>query len=106
MNLLAYISFPDREEAISLGRALVENGLAAGINIFPGICSIYHWKGEIRQKMENVLIAQTTSAAYPRLEAFVAENHSYETPCLVAMPIEKGYPAFMDWIALHAGKVK
>ena len=96
---LVYITAADAEEAKALGRALVEARLAACANVLPGITPIYRWEGRIEEGTEAALIAKTQSALVQQVVEFVTARHSYDCPCVVALPISDGNPAFLDWIA-------
>ena len=95
---LVYMTTETLEEAKALGRALVEARLAACANVIPGMIPIFWWDGEVREGGEAVLIAKTRSELVERLTAFVKERHGYDCPCVVALPIAAGNPAFLDWI--------
>jgi periplasmic divalent cation tolerance protein len=94
-----YITAGSREEALRIARALVEERLAACANLIEGVTSIYRWEGAIQQDAEVALLAKTRSDLVPRLTERVVEMHSYDCPCVVALPIEGGNQAFLDWIA-------
>lgn len=94
-----YITTAGMEEARRIGRALVEARLAACVNILDGMSSIYWWEGEIEEGRETVLIAKTRADLVERLTAKVRELHGYDCPCIVALPISGGNPAFLEWIA-------
>lgn len=93
-----YITTSEKEEARKIGQALVDDKLAACANIVDGMESIYRWDGNIVQDNETVLIAKTTGAKLEALEARVKALHSYDVPCIVAMPIGFGSPEYLDWI--------
>ena len=86
-------------EAEELGRALVEERLAACANVIDGLTSIYRWGGETRRDREAAVLFKTRAALLSRAEARIRELHSYDTPCVVAWPIEGGNPAYLAWIA-------
>ncbi len=86
------------EEADTLARALVEEDLAACVNVVGGIRSVYRWQGEVCSDAEVLLIAKSTRAAFARLEARVRELHSYDVPEVIALPIEEGSSAYLDWL--------
>jgi periplasmic divalent cation tolerance protein len=94
-----YITSPSREMAEKIARALVEEKLAACVNIIPGVRSIYRWKGHVEASSEVVLIAKSRADLFERLEKRVKELHSYTVPCIVAWPIEKGHKPYLDWLA-------
>jgi periplasmic divalent cation tolerance protein len=95
---LIYITASSDEEARRIGRALVEERLAACANVLGGIASIYWWEGEVQEDAEVALIAKTTAALVPRIVERVTALHSYDCPCVVAVPIAAGNPAFLEWI--------
>ena len=92
-----YITARDAAEAEKIGRALVNEKLVACVNYFP-VKSIYRWKGKIEEEGEVALIAKTRAARVERLIERVKELHSYEVPCVVSWPIEKGNPDFLEWV--------
>jgi periplasmic divalent cation tolerance protein len=93
-----YITAGSAEEARKIGRALVEARLAACVNLLEPMKSIYWWNDTIQESQEAVLIAKTTSLMVPELIQQVKRLHSYENPCIVALPVEFGSMAFLDWI--------
>jgi periplasmic divalent cation tolerance protein len=97
--LLVYVTAPDTENAAALARMLVEKHLAAGVNLLPGARSVYRWQGRVRETRECLLLAQVSRAAFAQFCQAVRENHEYEVPCIVAIPLESGYTPFLDWIA-------
>ena len=94
-----YITVPSREAAEKISRTLVEEKLAACVNIVAGVRSIYRWKGKVEAATEVVLIGKSRGALFGRLEKRVKELHPYDCPCIVAWPIEHGHPLFLDWLA-------
>lgn len=94
---LIYITTRDEEEAKKIGRALVEEKLAACVNIHP-IKSIYRWEGEIVEESEMAMFVKTKAALVDEVIKRVKELHSYEVPCIVSLPIEKGCPDYLKWI--------
>ena len=98
-TFLVYMTAADKAEARTIGRHLVQSKLAACVNIFDGMNSMYVWQGEFQDDHEAVLIAKTTENRVPGLIAAVRERHSYECPCIVTLPISDGNPGFLEWIA-------
>ena len=92
-----YITTKDEEEAKRIGKTLVEEKLAACINIHP-IKSIYRWGGKIEEEGETALLVKTKAELADEVIERVKELHSYEVPCIVSLPIEKGNPAYLEWI--------
>jgi periplasmic divalent cation tolerance protein len=95
---LVYITASGPEEARRIGRALVTARLAACANVFGGISSIYWWEGEVQEDVETALIVKTREALVPAISEKVREIHSYDCPCVVALPVGGGNPAFLEWI--------
>lgn len=96
--VIVYVTCADLDEARRIGRALVEEGLAACVNLRAHE-TINRWQGAIEQGPEAALLAKTTRAAYQALETRVRALHSYSVPCIVAWPIEAGLPDYLDWVA-------
>jgi periplasmic divalent cation tolerance protein len=95
---ICYVTAGSREEALAIGRALVEERLAASVNVLDGTTSIYWWQGKLEQAQEAVLIAKTRAELFPALSARVKQLHSYDCPCVVALPIADGNPDYLAWI--------
>lgn len=98
-TFMIYITASAPEEARRIARFLVDERLAACANVLGPIESIYRWEGKVEEAQEIALIAKTSE---PRVEALIArvkELHSYDCPCVVALPIESGYPPFLEWIS-------
>ena len=99
MNFIAiYITAKDIDQAKVIGRKLVEERLVACVNIIPAIESMYWWQGAICSDREAIIIAKTKRSLFDKVEQRVKELHSYEVPCIVSYPIEKGNQEYLDWI--------
>lgn len=96
---LAYMTAGTVEEAKSVGRALVEERLAACVNVIPGMVSVYRWEGALEEAEEAVLIAKTRAEKFDALARRVAEIHPYDTPCAIRLDIAGGLPPFLQWIS-------
>ncbi len=88
-----------REEALKIGRALVEGELAACVNVVGPIRSLYRWKGAMEEAEEFLLVVKTTATAFPRVQKAIQELHSYELPECILLPIEAGSEDYLAWIA-------
>jgi periplasmic divalent cation tolerance protein len=99
-----YLTAADRDEALRVGRALVEARLAACINVLPGMTSLYWWQGAIETAQEAVLIAKTRAELIPELIERVRALHSYSVPCVLALPILEGNPDYLDWLRQETAK--
>jgi periplasmic divalent cation tolerance protein len=100
---LCYVSLSSHEEALAIGRVLVEERLAAAVNITSGVRSIYRWQGRIEEAPEVLLMAKTRSALVPQLTARVVALHSYACPAVIAVPILGGNPDYLAWIEEQTG---
>jgi periplasmic divalent cation tolerance protein len=89
---------PDKATAKKLAHLLVSKKLAACVNIVPGITSVYSWEGEIESVTECQLIIKTSKDNYAAIETTLFKHHPYELPEIIAVPIERGLPEYLDWI--------
>lgn len=96
---IVYMTAGDLAEARRIGRALVEERLAACVNIIDGMHAIYRWEGEVQEGAEVVMIAKTVASKVDPLVARVKALHSYACCCVLALPVAAGNPYFLDWIA-------
>jgi periplasmic divalent cation tolerance protein len=96
--VFVYSTAASPEQAEHIGRTLVEERLAACVNILPGMRSIYHWQGAIETASEAVLIAKTRADLAEALLARIKALHTYDVPCAVVLPILGGLPDFLGWI--------
>ncbi|MSQ49247.1 MAG: divalent-cation tolerance protein CutA [Betaproteobacteria bacterium] len=97
--LLVLTNLPDHAAAERLADALIEQRLAACVNILAPCRSVYRWQGAVQHEEEHPLLIKTTLEAYPALEAAIRAGHPYELPEIIAVPIERGLPAYLDWVA-------
>jgi len=93
-----YITCKNKSEAKRIGKALLQEQLAACVNIFDGMYSIYRWKGKMEMANESVLIAKTTKKLYPELSRKVKQLHSYSVPCILQIPVTAGNKKYIEWL--------
>ena len=93
-----YAIFADADEAERIGRQMVEERLAACINILAPCRSIYRWQGVVESGEEVPAILKTTAAAADALVARIAALHSYEVPCVVVWPVDKLLVDYAEWV--------
>jgi|SRR5580692_164397 periplasmic divalent cation tolerance protein len=103
---IVFTATSSEEEARKIARHLVQQRLAACVNIVPQIASIYRWQGKIEEAREWLLIVKTTAAAFPRVRGAIAELHSYELPECICVTIEDGSPTYLQWIAESVAAVE
>lgn len=103
---LVYITTKNKKEAKSIGKKLVEERLAACVNIIDGMESIYWWKDEIQQAQECVLIAKTPYHNVKELTDRVKEMHSYDCPCIISLQLteQEGNQEYQHWILENTKK--
>ena len=89
---------PDSKTAEAIASLLVENELAACVNILPDIRSIYRWQGEKFDETEQLLLIKASASAYTDIEATIRSIHPYDLPEIIAINIDKGLPDYLAWI--------
>jgi periplasmic divalent cation tolerance protein len=97
-TMMIYITAKNAAEAEAIGSALVEERLVACVNIIEKVRSIYRWKGVVERESEAVIIAKTKETLVDKVIARVKALHSYEVPCIEAIPIVNGLPEYLRWI--------
>lgn len=97
--LLVVTNLPDRAAAERLADLVIAKNLAACVNILAPCRSVYRWKGAVQHDEEHPMLIKTTIERYRALEQALREGHPYELPEIIAVPIERGLPAYLDWVA-------
>jgi periplasmic divalent cation tolerance protein len=97
--LICLSTCPDAASADRIATALVEERLAACVNVLPGVRSTYRWEGQVRRDDEVLLIIKTTRDRIDALRQRLPDLHPYELPELIAVEAAGGLPAYLDWIA-------
>jgi periplasmic divalent cation tolerance protein len=97
-----YVTCPTMAVADAIAMRLVEDRLAASVNIIPGAHSLYWWKGRIERADEVVLIAKTLAPRVDEATAAIVAAHPYDTPAIVAFDIVAGSRRYLDWLAAEA----
>jgi periplasmic divalent cation tolerance protein len=101
--LLVLTNLPDRAAAESLAESLITEQLAACVNILAPCRSVYRWQGSVQHDEEHPLLIKTTEERYAALEQAIRTRHPYELPEIVAVRIERGLAAYLDWLAAETG---
>jgi periplasmic divalent cation tolerance protein len=97
-SILVFCACPDADTARRIGAALVEEKLAACVNLIPGIESIYRWKGAVETSAEVLALIKSTTWKYQLLEARILELHPYEVPEIISLRIDAGHLEYLRWI--------
>jgi periplasmic divalent cation tolerance protein len=97
--LIAFCTFPDVELAVNVTKELVESRLAACGNILPKVQSIYRWEGKVESSDEVLSIFKLDRSRYSEFEEKIRSMHPYEVPEIIAFPVSKGLPAYLDWVS-------
>ncbi len=93
-----YTTLPDMDTAREIGEALVKERLAACVNLFPGMHSIYEWQGRLEHDKEVAAIFKTTPERAEAAEARIAALHPYEVPAILRLPVEHVNAPYLDWL--------
>ena len=104
-TLLVLTNLPDHDSALALARALVERRLAACVNVLGGATSIYRWQQSVETTHEVPVLIKTRRPLYAEVEAAIRELHSYELPEIIAVPIERGLPRYLEWVLAETSAV-
>ena len=97
--LIVLSTCPDAETAAGIARALVQERLAACVNIVPAVRSIYAWQDGIQDEAEVLMVLKTTGARFPGLRERLLALHPYDVPEVVALRTSGGHDAYFDWVA-------
>jgi periplasmic divalent cation tolerance protein len=100
--VLVYTTWPSIVEAEKAGRSIVEQRLAACVNILPGMISHYWWEGQIERAEEVVMLVKTRAVLAEEVRRQVKEMHSYATPAIMVLPLESVDAAYFRWIVEEA----
>ena len=101
--IVIFVTCASEKEGEKIGHALLEEKLAACVNIVPGLKSLFRWKGKISTEQEVLLIIKTKDTLFEKLKKRVIELHSYEVPEIIALGVLAGYEKYLDWIGRETG---
>ncbi len=102
-KIVAFSTCDSEEQAVQIARALVEQRLAACVNILPNARSIYRWKGQIEDAPEWLLIIKSRRDLMDQLRAAIGKIHTYEVPELLAIPVVDGSESYLAWLDRELG---
>ena len=95
---IVFCTVPDSDSGHRIAAQLVEYGLAACVNLIPGIESVYRWKGKLEKESEVLLMIKSRSADYTDVEATISALHPYELPEIIAVPLNNGLAEYLEWV--------
>ncbi|MEW6314161.1 MAG: divalent-cation tolerance protein CutA [Pseudomonadota bacterium] len=98
-TIIVLTNMPDRAAALALAQLLVEQRAAACVNVLGECSSVYRWQGKIETATEVPVLIKTRQAIYPRLEALIKQQHPYELPEIIAVPLISGLPTYLAWVS-------
>jgi periplasmic divalent cation tolerance protein len=102
--LVVLSTFPDADIAARVARTLVEEQLAACVNVVPGVRSIYRWEGKVCDEAETLAVIKTTAERYSALSARITELHPYQVPEVIALALADGHPPYLAWLAAQVAR--
>jgi periplasmic divalent cation tolerance protein len=102
-GLLVITTLPNADAAAELAKNVVGERLAACANLIPALRSIYKWQGKVQDENEVLVLFKTRQEHYENLKSRILELHPYEVPEVLAIPVEQGYAAYLDWLAAETG---
>jgi periplasmic divalent cation tolerance protein len=98
MHVIVLVTCPDEKTAGKLSDLLLDKRLAACVNVVPGLTSKYWWKGKLEKCSEVLMIIKTRKSLVNEIEKAVKQNHPYDVPEVIAIPIVAGSAEYLDWI--------
>lgn len=98
MKMMVYCTAPDSSVAQAIARSLVEQRVAACVNILPEVRSIYSWQGKIHDDAEVLLLIKTDRNYFQALSDIITRMHPYEVPEIIGVPLEAGYQPYLEWM--------
>jgi len=101
--LFVLTTLPNSNVAAELAKTLVGEKLAACANLIPALRSIYRWQGKVQDENEVLVLFKTRRARFEALKARLLELHPYEVPEVLAVPVEDGHAAYLEWLAAETG---
>lgn len=96
--IIIYITSPSNEVSKSLAEKLLEKKLAACVNIFPEISSVFSWEGEVKRESESLMMIKSSQGLFEELKEVIKLNHPYKVPEIIATPIIDGDKEYLDWL--------
>lgn len=101
--LIVLTNLPNRAAAERLAGELIAQRVAACVNILAPCRSVYRWQGGVQHDKEYPMLIKTSAERYAALEAAIRAAHPYELPEIIAVPVERGFPAYLEWVTQETG---
>jgi periplasmic divalent cation tolerance protein len=101
--IFVYVTVSETEIVKKIGLGILQQKLAACINVIPQMTSYYWWQNQIEESKESVLLIKTREELFEDLRSFIVNEHPYEVPCIVKIPIIGGHPDFLRWMDSQIG---
>ena len=102
-EIVILITAGSADEAVKIAKALVDEHLAACVNILPGVRSFFFWEGKTQEAAESLMVCKSRLAMMDRLVGRVRELHTYSVPEIIALRIEAGLPEYLRWVGESTG---
>jgi periplasmic divalent cation tolerance protein len=96
--ILVLTNLPDQESAEKLAQILIQEKMAACVNMLAPCTSFYEWQGQLEESQEIPLLIKSTQQKYSLLENCILRHHPYELPEIISVPIDKGLPSYLNWV--------
>jgi periplasmic divalent cation tolerance protein len=97
-EIIVLVTSPQQDLSEAIAHHLVEEGLAACVNVVPGITSIYKWQNEVQKETEQLLVIKSHERLWESLEKRIKELHSYDVPEIVSVPLQNGFQPYLEWM--------
>lgn len=101
--IVVFSACPDETVARQLGRRLVESGRAACVNVIPGLHSVYRWQDQVEEASEAMMLIKTVEERVGEITAWLEQEHPYDLPELIALPVVAGLPGYLEWVVDATG---
>jgi periplasmic divalent cation tolerance protein len=99
IDIVLFITTASAEEASRIAEALLKARTAACVNILPGVSSLFRWQGKLEKAEESLLVVKSRASLLDQIIGLVKEQHSYDVPEIIALPVIGGNPDYLEWIA-------
>jgi periplasmic divalent cation tolerance protein len=102
--ILVLCNVPDEASGQLIATQVVEQGLAACVNLLPVVQSVYRWQGSVERATETTLLIKSAASRYLELEQAIRKLHPYDVPEIICLPVSAGLPAYLQWVLAETGK--